>query len=114
MALGLHKYLTKMTKGARSPLFRELGMYNPFKVSTFVTKLLVFSFLMASFGLSAARAQDSFGQEDQRILSQLRLKLWYQGLEKSPLDSKGELQADYRLVEELRRPMEKILEDEQR
>lgn len=85
-------------------------MQKPFKISTFVMKLLIFTIFLSSFGLSAARAKDSFKQEDIRVLSQVRLSLWYQGLKKDKEVSENEV-ASFKEVEELRIPMEKYLKD---
>ncbi len=54
-------------------------MTKVFKFSTFVTKLLLFSFIVASFALSSARAADK-SENEKMVLQTVRLSLWYQGI----------------------------------
>lgn len=43
---------------------------------------MVFSFLVASFGLSSVRAAQQ-SENDKMVLETLRLSLWYQGIEQA-------------------------------
>lgn len=83
------------------------------KIASLVGKLFVFTLFLAIFMQSAVRAADSFKEEDRRVLSQIRLSLWYQGLENKEIREKKSA-TDYLKVEELRLPLEKYFKESQR
>lgn len=79
-------------------------MRNSFKISTFVIKMMFFALIVSSFGLSTVRAAEK-SENDKMVLGQLRLKLWYQGLEAQSADHSQAQGAQFERVEELDRAM---------
>ncbi len=81
-------------------------MGNSFKISTFVVKLMLFAFVMASFGLSSVKASE-LSENEKMVRGQLRLSLWYQGLATEKAESVAPAPAKALQVEELARAMER-------
>jgi hypothetical protein len=81
-------------------------MGNSFKISTFVVKLMLFAFVVASFGLSTVNAKE-VSEDEKMVRGQLRLSLWYQGLASSETENNTNIQAPSVQVEELARAMER-------
>lgn len=81
-------------------------MQNSFKFSTFVLKLMIFSFLIASFALSSVRAAE-LSENEKMVMGKVRLSLWYTGLESSEKPSFQGNPANIEQVEELSRAMDR-------
>lgn len=81
-------------------------MQNSFKFSTFVLKLMVFSFLIASFALSAVRASEPT-ENEKMVMGKVRLSLWYSGLESQNGPAKMGSEAKIEHVEELSRAIDR-------
>lgn len=76
-------------------------MTNTFKFSTFVIKLLLFSFVLASFALSSVRAAQN-SENEKMVLETVRLSLWYQGIHEVQGDGQS---ISYDQTEELQKAM---------
>lgn len=80
-------------------------MINTFKFSTFVVKLMVFSFLVASFALSTVNAKE-LSENEKMVMGKVRLSLWYAGLDTQEKAQFGK-SAKFEQVEELSRAMDR-------
>ena len=89
-------------------------MKDTFKISTFVTKILFLSLIMASFSLSAVRAEDGTKEETKRVFGKLRLHLWYVGINSLETPVNNNKTPYYDEIEELKGPIDKFLKGSQR
>lgn len=81
-------------------------MQNSFKFSTFVLKLMIFAFIVASFALSSVRAAD-LTENEKMVMGKIRLSLWYTGLETNEKASFQGNAGNMEQVEELTRAMDR-------